>query len=428
MSDALDAAQAEIAALVRERRGPSCSQSLPFFVYRPRCKACREHSHAGANYGDEINLDLGAAMLGVAPRCKFCYHKQPACNESAPPHGSVAIAGCRSHGLRLLNVTTNASSSPKVLAVGSTLYTARAGDVVIGAGAKELQKGWALAHENASCADARLKRVCERHRAAGTCASAGAWGCKRTCRRCSVTPAASAADEAWLPPVDWSRVRIDGVRGPRTCAALRRANATGGCRSVADPALGSHLLLPSWAELRRRDRAADAPAELCVVPHFADRAVLEMHTATLQAARAERLRECRAQPDAAACRSISQVRFVYHTFPSSRQPLAVARALLACDLVLSSALHGIIFADALRVPSVWLHSPHASGGLTSQPPFKYRDYFESVGEEGRPVRTVEEALTLLDGGDLRPRFTLGRLLHFARRYVEAFPFNAVCDR
>ena len=104
-------------------------------------------------------------------------------------------------------------------------------------------------------------------------------------------------------------------------------------------------------------------------------------------------------------------------------------SLLACDLVLSSALHGIIFADALRVPSVWLHSPHASGGLTSQPPFKYRDYFESVGDgDGRPVRTVEEALTLLDGGDLRPRFTLGRLLHFARRYVEAFPFDAVCDR
>ena len=97
--------------------------------------------------------------------------------------------------------------------------------------------------------------------------------------------------------------------------------------------------------------------------------------------------------------------------------------------MLSSALHGIIFADALRVPSVWLHSPHASGGLTSQPPFKYRDYFESVGDgDGRPVRTVEEALALLDGGDLRPRFTLGRLLHFARRYVEAFPFDAVCDR
>ena len=41
---------------------------------------------------------------------------------------------------------------------------------------------------------------------------------------------------------------------------------------------------------------------------------------------------------------------------------------------------------------------------------------------------LEEALALLDGGDLRPRFTLGRLLHFARRYVEAFPFDAVCDR
>ena len=47
--DALAAAQAEIGALVRERRGPSCSQALPFFVYRPHCKKCRKHDHAGAN-------------------------------------------------------------------------------------------------------------------------------------------------------------------------------------------------------------------------------------------------------------------------------------------------------------------------------------------------------------------------------------------
>ena len=51
-----------------------------------------------------------------------------------------------------------------------------------------------------------------------------------------------------------------------------------------------------------------------------------------------------------------------------------------------------------------------------------------IRDSGRPVRTVEEALALLDGGDVRPRFTLARLLHFARRYVEAFPFDAVCDR
>ena len=112
--DALAAARSELAALVRERRGQSCTQALSFFVYRPHCKKCREHGHEGANFGDEINLDLGAALLGVAPRCKFCYLKQPACNESAPPHGSVAIAGCRAPGLRLLNVTTNASSSPAV--------------------------------------------------------------------------------------------------------------------------------------------------------------------------------------------------------------------------------------------------------------------------------------------------------------------------
>jgi len=45
--DALAAARSELAALVRERRGPSCSRALPFFVYRPHCKKCREHLDGG---------------------------------------------------------------------------------------------------------------------------------------------------------------------------------------------------------------------------------------------------------------------------------------------------------------------------------------------------------------------------------------------
>ena len=244
------------------------------------------------------------------PRCKFCYLRQAACNESAPPHGSVAIAGCRSHGLRLLNVTTNASSSPKVLAVGSTLYTARPGDVVIGAGAKELQKGWALAHENASCADARLKRVCERHRAAGTCASAGAWGCKRTCRG-----AASPRPRRPRPPRQTRpgcRPSTGAACGSPACAARGRAPPAAPTPPAAAAASPTRARRTPAA---RRGRTAPLIVPPTRPPSSASSRTLPIARCSRctpadrrGGARAERLRECRAQPDAAACRSISQVR------------------------------------------------------------------------------------------------------------------------
>ena len=76
---------------------------------------------------------------------------------------------------------------------------------------KANREGWR--NDTASCADSRLKRTCERHRAAGTCASAGAWGCKRTCGRCSVD---EAAPNSWPFLVYFMTVR----------EARRRACAT----------------------------------------------------------------------------------------------------------------------------------------------------------------------------------------------------------
>lgn len=47
--------------------------------------------------------------------------------------------------------------------------------------------------------------------------------------------------------------------------------------------------------------------------------------------------------------------------------------LCSCELILSSSLHGLIFADTYNVPNVWTHFHfHVN-------PFKYQDYFLSVG-------------------------------------------------
>ena len=42
------------------------------------------------------------------------------------------------------------------------------------------------------------------------------------------------------------------------------------------------------------------------------------------------------------------------TSPLEKFALKFARSLLKCDLVVASALHGLIVSDALRVPSIWV--------------------------------------------------------------------------
>jgi len=53
--------------------------------------------------------------------------------------------------------------------------------------------------------------------------------------------------------------------------------------------------------------------------------------------------------------------------------------LLDCGLVLSSSLHGLIFAEAFGVPARWLQ---LRGSAHSEGWFKYVDYFSGT----RPVR------------------------------------------
>ena len=44
-----------------------------------------------------------------------------------------------------------------------------------------------------------------------------------------------------------------------------------------------------------------------------------------------------------------------HLIAPSLHPRAVAAEISKCEHVISSSLHGIIFADAYGVPSTWLH-------------------------------------------------------------------------
>lgn len=64
----------------------------------------------------------------------------------------------------------------------------------------------------------------------------------------------------------------------------------------------------------------------------------------------------------------------------------VIEQIVACDRIVSSSLHGIICADAYRVPAIWLHASDKPVGDG----FKFRDYFSSVGRDDREPIVVGE--------------------------------------
>ena len=97
--------------------------------------------------------------------------------------------------------------------------------------------------------------------------------------------------------------------------------------------------------------------------------------------------------------------------------------MLACGRVISSALHGIILADALSVPVVWLSSTDPSS-LTSQKRDKFNDYFLSIGRApNTTIATVEEAHV----ASPLPLVPLTVILEKARKWMTAFPWKKVCS-
>ncbi len=50
-----------------------------------------------------------------------------------------------------------------------------------------------------------------------------------------------------------------------------------------------------------------------------------------------------------------------------------------CEHILSSALHGLVLADALGIPNRWLRLDLVDEARFGKPPFKYQDYYSAFG-------------------------------------------------
>ena len=193
--------------------------------------------------------------------------------------------------------------------------------------------------------------------------------------------------DRWAAELD-----VCAVRGPLTAKLLRAA----GARVPDQTPCGDPALLLPWL-YPRCFRACAPKRRACFVPHFSERRIKGSGAPLAEAARLGV-----AVPAAAA------------------GPEAVLLFLLDCAFVLSSSLHGVIFAESFGIPARWVR-PQSHESLA-----KYYDYFWCTGRRTPTFApNVSEALVMGPEGPFSPDAD-GRALYaaFPRERVRGCTSNA----
>ena len=171
--------------------------------------------------------------------------------------------------------------------------------------------------------------------------------------------------------------RLHALRGRLTLARCDRVEAP---PRLGDPGLLAGLLL---------DGPIDKRHAIGVIPHLADRAHPEVASFVSQTANA---------------------RLLDVTSPVADLLAATA----SCERILSSGLHGLVFADALGIPNRWFT---ASGALTGGR-HKFDDYYSAFGLRPDPVRLPGLNLQAAFEGYARPGIET-----IKRQLLQSFPFG-----
>ena len=207
----------------------------------------------------------------------------------------------------------------------------------------------------------------------------------------------------WLEPdtAVQKRVLVSATRGPYSaaCVAERVPDAVQLHPKpiYGDPGLLAPLLWP------RCGRACAPSCDACLALHYLDQRAYPrlMHEAE-KLAQHSRQRICLKRFGINLNQSVEEV----------------VEFLLDCRLVISSALHGIIVAEAFGVPTRWAAFPPGKSWLIEKE-YKYNDYYLGSGRNASAVRRamgLHRALAMGAAPGLPPTYN-------ATRFLEAFPFR-----
>ncbi|KAL6058381.1 Polysaccharide pyruvyl transferase [Balamuthia mandrillaris] len=208
----------------------------------------------------------------------------------------------------------------------------------------------------------------------------------------------SGIHDASIPNTDWEalkQVKMLALRGPFSRQRLRQNNVTCSVNNFGDPGLLVPFVFPSLLLEAKRDYTRVHPH--CFLPHNSHESHLD------QSPLKEELE-----------------RNNVTVLLTRNQPYQQIEALWHCHHVVSTSLHGLVFAHALGIPATWLFdmSLPLNPGV-----FKFRDYFYSLNMRSKFwASNMTEALT----GAKAQVPQLQKLMKSWLSLAESFPFNDIC--
>lgn len=154
-------------------------------------------------------------------------------------------------------------------------------------------------------------------------------------------------------------ILVRAVRGPMTLDVLNKAGwDTSHITEMFDPGV---LLVHLWKEelSKYNPEKNKAKGKIRILPHYRDEIVFKRWNPKLH----------------------------HHFISADNHPLTVLKQMLGAELVISSSLHGIIFAESLGIPAIWIDSPGKEAH------FKYLDYYASTGRSDvKALDSIQDAL------------------------------------
>lgn len=100
----------------------------------------------------------------------------------------------------------------------------------------------------------------------------------------------------------------------------------------------------------------------------------------------------------------------------------VINAIAQCDTIAATSLHGLIVADALGVPNLWVTLGFEEATPDSDNQFKFHDYFESVGRLYTAPVTVTGATRAYELSRAACRSKVQDTSQVKKHIMDAFPF------
>jgi len=96
----------------------------------------------------------------------------------------------------------------------------------------------------------------------------------------------------------------------------------------------------------------------------------------------------------------------------------VLKKIMTCEVIFSSAMHGLIAADALGIPNAWIQlSDRVKGGG-----FKFRDYYSIFGLEAAP-KSLNDHLVTKEFINIIDHYQRQDLAVIQEKLIKCFPFR-----